>query len=365
MAALLLVLMVAASVAAMDGGRNTGIPPLTVPSAITLGWYDVSTLNTSSIAVLYNNPSQSIDEVRALLDVLHGSKRRAVLEVPRDSVRYVRNSSVALSSWVAALYDHPAVLAWYLWDEPNESTMPNTTLAVAYDTIRRADPLHHNVSLVMSPGYWPQTETYKDCFDVLLCDDYPCVGTNPAPTGGAAFEQLRATVDGCGTVARRLGRPFWFVQQGFGEQLGHRSCTAAEARFSAFSALQAGATGLVGWRVARTTPTWVNNVWQPLALDVAALGATLSNPVDVPDMGSNSSGLRLRAFRAPNLVLWLTAVSNATTALRIRVDTGALPATSVSRVDASGTVINTLPCHAGTFVDTFEPLGVNLYEVLI
>ncbi|MBW6500645.1 MAG: hypothetical protein K0B05_04550, partial [Bacteroidales bacterium] len=67
--------------------------------------------------------------------------------------------------------DHPALLAWYISDEPNGYKIPPSELEEIYRTVKRTDPWHP-VSIVFMPPVLSATR-YSGALDIVMADPYP------------------------------------------------------------------------------------------------------------------------------------------------------------------------------------------------
>lgn len=103
---------------------------------------------------------------------------------------------------IATFKDHPAMLAWYMSDEPSLDMAPQ--LAVRRAWAHAADP-DHPIWVVLDR---PQNvRYYLDCFDMYAMDKYP-VPNKP----------IRNVIDSMrdGNAATLRVKPVWYVPQSFG-----------------------------------------------------------------------------------------------------------------------------------------------------
>ena len=142
----------------------------------------------------------------------------------------------------AALRDKPALLGWYLVDEPStgrEGTTPED-LKRLYAFMQEQDPYHPTFTVYCVPG---EFELYRDTHDVFMCDPYP-VGHAPL-TYVAQWTEL-------GKRAMAGRKPVVIVPQSFGSEEGPqtqwRMPTAKEERCMGYLALVHGARGLFYYR---------------------------------------------------------------------------------------------------------------------
>jgi hypothetical protein len=131
-------------------------------------------------------------------------------EVIEDAVRRVK--------------DHPALLSWYLIDEPDGEKYPPAYVHQASSIIRKLDSAHPISACFDTTnrknGSW---NLYVDAVDVLLADIYP-VGTagEAACTANASSQcDLQKNIyASLVTAINNTGKPLWFVPQAFGNQEG-------------------------------------------------------------------------------------------------------------------------------------------------
>lgn len=151
----------------------------------------------------------------------------------------------AMKQAVAQFGKHPALLAYWLVDEPGSATAPDYYRGKA--AMEELDPAHPALCTCNSiPSVWEFAPTLP-----LLCIDYYPLGPVPKDDLGAW------AVGDSARYARRLGaRRIWMLPQVFG-QSSWRSPTVPEFRIQVFGALAEGATGFLPYTYAGG-PTWYN-----------------------------------------------------------------------------------------------------------
>jgi hypothetical protein len=104
----------------------------------------------------------------------------------------------AIEQRVRRLRDHPALLCWTLWDEPNFDPATAPRVQAMYDLVDRTDPYHPAMPVFGGPAGGP----FRACADANLFDCYP------GPGGASTVERAlrEATV-------QMPGKPVWFVAQ--------------------------------------------------------------------------------------------------------------------------------------------------------
>ena len=135
---------------------------------------------------------------------------------------------------IEAFRDHPALLGWYISDEPNGYDTPPEKLKEIYETVKKTDP-YHPVSIVfMAP--FISAKDYTDALDIVMADPYP-VPRLPVSLVGNVTNQLNDEFRG--------KKPVWIVPQTFGGgEIWEREPTPQEIRSMTWQSIIEGATGI-------------------------------------------------------------------------------------------------------------------------
>ncbi|HKK41865.1 MAG TPA: hypothetical protein VJ963_05595 [Bacteroidales bacterium] len=135
---------------------------------------------------------------------------------------------------IEAFRDHPALLGWYISDEPNGYKIPPEKLEDIYETVKKMDP-YHPVSIVfMAP--FISAKNYSDALDIVMADPYP-VPRLPVSLVGNVTKQLSDEFRG--------KKPVWIVPQAFGGgEIWEREPTPQEIRSMTWQSIIEGATGI-------------------------------------------------------------------------------------------------------------------------
>lgn len=191
--------------------------------------------------VLY---AYTVDTVTPLLDAAarHGIKAFVYPTIP-FSVRKEPLTDAQAVADVKARVDHPAVLGWYLVDEPEGIGKSSVAMARdLYQLVKQADTEHPCSVVIMSP---------KAGADYCLCQDV--IWTDPYPVPGSPAKRVADVVKGC-VDAMTDGKPVWVVPQAFdwsvwnkGKITGEHRPTDAEERCMTYLALVHGAKGVIYW----------------------------------------------------------------------------------------------------------------------
>ncbi len=130
--------------------------------------------------------------------------------------------------------DHPALLAWYISDEPNGYKIPVDSIEQFYNVVKENDPWHPVSIVFMTP--FLSSKKYMNAFDIVMADPYP-IPVYPVTMAGDAASQLKSEFAGKKAV--------WIVPQTFGGgELWEREPTLQEIRSMTWQAIINGATGI-------------------------------------------------------------------------------------------------------------------------
>ena len=203
------------------------------------------------------------EEVASLMDAAAVEGMQILLELTEYARQKPEPDYRAIAALVKRYRQHPALLAWYLVDEPDETKMAPASALAMYELIRELDP-YHPVYLVNNR---PHTyAAYLGASDILAIDVYP-IPNYPITQVGNYMQRARWT---------SLGqKPVWLIAQAFGGvEHWPRSPTAGELRNMIYQGLVGGAKGVLFYRYCQENERHI----QPLALwrEVQRLAAELA-----------------------------------------------------------------------------------------
>ncbi len=197
---------------------------------------------------------------------------------------------VLLAKEINEFKDHPALLAWYVSDEPVGHGFPPESLRDMYDFIRKLDPYHPVTIVFMTPS---KAREYANAMDIVMADPYP-VPTYPVTDVGRVAGRLKKEFS--------MEKPVWIVPQAFGgNESWRREPTAAEIRSMTYQALVKGATGIQYFVrhgsnfFPKSVIAW--NECSNIAHEVAELTPELTQGTLVSNVKSPTSGIYVRALR--------------------------------------------------------------------
>jgi hypothetical protein len=129
--------------------------------------------------------------------------------------------------------DHPALLSWYIADEPYGQGVSPGSLEETYLKIKQLDPYHPVSMVFMSPA---KAQEYSGAMDIVMADPYPVPHgkvSEVAKVTSSLFEDFRHD------------KPVWIVPQAFGgNEWWKREPNEKEISAMTWLALTNGATGI-------------------------------------------------------------------------------------------------------------------------
>jgi hypothetical protein len=164
-----------------------------------------------------------------LLSVSGGGGVGSKIEGISDEEKRIR-----LIEEIKTFMDHPALLAWYISDEPTGNKISPEQLEEIYKTVKAIDPWHPVSIVFMTP--FLDSKRYANALDIVMADPYP-VPDVPVSMVGNVTWQLKDEFEG--------KRPVWIVPQVFGGgEWWRREPTIQEVRSMTYQAIINGATGI-------------------------------------------------------------------------------------------------------------------------
>jgi hypothetical protein len=123
-----------------------------------------------------------------------------------DSPEVKKEKLRKLQQEVRMFKDHPALLSWYVSDEPDGQFIKPSELAESVALIRKMDP-HHPISMVFVDP--KPSLPYQDLLDIVMTDPYPIPG-NSVVNAGEYLRKLKEFY--------QFKKHIWIVPQAFGGQ---------------------------------------------------------------------------------------------------------------------------------------------------
>jgi hypothetical protein len=130
--------------------------------------------------------------------------------------------------------DHPALLAWYISDEPTGNSITPEKLEELYSIVKENDPWHPVSIVFMAP--FRLSKQYSNALDIVMADPYP-VPDSPVSMVGDVACLLKREFAG--------KKPVWIVPQAFGGgEWWIREPSIQEIRSMTYQSVINGATGI-------------------------------------------------------------------------------------------------------------------------
>ena len=253
---------------------------------------------------------------------------------------------------IKAFMDHPALLAWYISDEPNGFRIPPSALEEVYRTVKGIDPWHPVSVVFMAP--FLSSRNYADALDIVMADPYPVPNGSVSQVGDVA-RQLRSVFEG--------KKPVWIVPQAFGggEWWG-REPTIQEMRSMTYQAIVNGARGIQYFvrhgpnSFPKSTSAW--NECGRMSLEIAEITPwLLSDEKTLPVSSSSADVLVSSAIH--NSQLLIIAVNKVNSPRRVDINIAG-STLSPARVLFEN---RTIPVYSGGISDYLPAFGSQVYLV--
>ena len=192
--------------------------------------------------------------------------------------------------------DHPALLGWYIADEPVGQNIPVSQVEKIYNIVKKLDP-YHPVSLVfMTPS---RAVDYKNAMDIVMTDPYPVPGGN---------------ITEISTIVKNLGndfyleKPIWLVPQAFGgNEFWKREPDWREMRMMTYQGIINDVKGIQyfirhGYNsFPKSTAAW--NEVAKISLEVRELSPFLLNYDEKIDVLCKNENIDISAWKKNNEIL--------------------------------------------------------------
>jgi hypothetical protein len=254
---------------------------------------------------------------------------------------------------IAEFKDHPALLGWYIADEPNGYKIPPAELEEIYRTVRQNDPWHPVSIVFMTP--FLSSRNYENALDIVMADPYPLPDL-PVTMVGDVAAQLRQEFAG--------KRPVWIVPQAFGGgELWSREPTIQEIRSMTWQSIINGATGIQFFvrqgpnYFPKSTATWAE--CGRMAMEVAEITPWLLSDEEPLPVESASKNI-IVSSRMHDGKLIVMAVNRLNEPSPVSIRVGGIPASVRARSLFENRIIQV---NSGHISDHIPPFGSHVYLI--
>jgi len=272
------------------------------------------------------------------LDLLHQHGLMAVCDTSED--------------WIKAAQHHPALLGWYLTDEPENRGVTADSEKKRYSELKTKDP-DHPIGLCHTS--FEALTTFKDACDFTMTDIYPITANRDKNIMGVSIMM---------DEARRIHGPAWSqwtdIQTFVGPETDNGVWAVPlphEVRFMVYQALVHRATGILYFSYWPQQPrTWqsvaeLNRELQRLVPRLVAPGR--EEPVDADDSRIQVRA-RLDSSGHSGLII---AINTTPKFVQVSLHSQRVPAEIRRQFEAAGDVTAT----EGRWSARFDPYGVHVY----
>jgi hypothetical protein len=266
---------------------------------------------------------------------------------------------------VGALSRHPALLAWYLFDEPDlpHQYVPPDQLRALYNLIHTLDPMHPVIVTVAQTNMMP---LYNGSYDVYWSMDYQTPAANVKN-----FEGHRAALEP-GTPIMSIVHSYDNKQEGptKGGDPEKFQPGPQQLRACAFMAIAHNSSGLAWWWWGQGSDIFMTVAHAPKAW--AALKETIAQIRSLRPALEAQVEPRMwieKPAEDQEVHLWEKTVAGRTVIIAVNRDnkpcdvTFASPALAGKKQSSVLYENRSVPLKDGTLADKFEGWGVHVYEV--
>lgn len=214
---------------------------------------------------------------------------------------------------IRTFMDHPALLAWYISDEPTGNKVSPEDIEEIYKLVKSIDPWHPVSVVFMAP--FRSARKYSEGTDIVMADPYPVPERSVSMVGEVT-----------GSLKREFygEKPVWIVPQAFGGgELWSREPSLQEVRSMTWQAIIKGATGIQYFirsglsSFPKSIATW--NECGRMALEVSSLTPWLLSDEETIMVNSSSKNI-LVSSRMHQGQLIIMAVNTINEPSRILLD---------------------------------------------
>jgi hypothetical protein len=300
----------------------------------------------------------SPEKLKAWLEEVEKQGLKAWIGLPRYQIK--RKQYKRLEERVKVLKDSPALLAWYLFDEPKLQGVPVGTIRAVGDVVKKGDPNHPTI---LAPYRSPKGG-YMAVPDVLMTWHYPVKGrgSDLRPVGNQIRAMRKHVAD---------KKPVWSVIQLHGKGPGGKGYGYLEpdwkqVRNMAYQAIVVGARGLTFFTYKGSqfdlskSPKGMENAkritGELRTLSPVLLSAAVKDPpVKVAKNRSLASRVYVHGGKVTMIVVNLDRKE---TTVEISAVKGGVPGEATVLFEK-----RTVKTAGDKLKETIEPIGVRVYDL--
>ncbi len=337
-----------------------------------IGFYDIPTEDFELASRAGVNTVSFSGGGQGILPRLDAAAKCGMKVVIHSTWRWFSPDREKMVQEVDPIKAHPAILAWYLRDEPSTASRdcgPDVMRAL-YHEMHRLDPYHPSFTTFCVP---PEYGLYADTMDLFAIDPYP-VDCAPLTQVSDLCDRAQAAIAGS-------ARALWIIPQAFGSEQGPQTWwripTIEEERAMTYLALIHGAKGIIfyrydvqeyvpqtkGWKSISTIPQTYPKLWEGfvgLIGELKELAPVLLAPEPVGKrelLADPPVHAAERHCEGERVVL---AVNPTYQEARVRLRVPGIPAATTVTTWPDGQPVK---MNRGVIEATFAPLQVRIYRM--
>lgn len=258
-----------------------------------------------------------------------------------------------LRSEIETVRDHPALLSWYIADEPGLEYVPQLTKV--YNLLKELDP-YHPVTIVFCQGA-DHALKFSGTMDIVMADPYP-IPQGPPTAVSRTADEFNTAFD--------FRLPLWIVPQAFGgNEWWQREPTAREQRVMTYLALIHGARGIQYFiRSPQVSFPKSPSMWAEcgaLALEAAELTPALTSAETAPSVTVSARAVHACALRHRGIVTVL-AVNTDKKPQMLRIQVNGIDFTGEADVLFED---RTVTVEGGAIEEPIDGYGTRAYAIPI
>ncbi len=256
-----------------------------------------------------------------------------------------------LRTEIEAVRDHPALLSWYIADEPAAEYVPQLTRV--YNLVKELDP-YHPVTIVFCQGC-EHALKFAGAMDIMMADPYP-IPNGPVTSVSRTMDAFNEGFD--------FALPMWVVPQAFGgNEWWQREPTAQEERVMTYLALIHGARA-VQYFTRKPPVSFPKSpiLWAEcgaLALETAELTPALTSEEPAPEVTSSVPEVHACTLRDRGIVTVLAA-NTAKRPQMVRLQLGGIDFTGEAEVLFED---RTVSVQSGAIEEPIDAYGTRAYAI--
>ena len=254
----------------------------------------------------------------------------------------------SLREEIMRVKDHPALLSYYIADEPDGQGISPETLQRSYDLIREIDP-YHPISVVIISSL--PAKRYANTYDIIMADPYP-VPNAPAKEAPRMIQDIYQQM--------KYEKSVWLVPQVFGGgEIWPRESTAREVRIMCYGSILAGARGIQGFhRMPDSGSPLLWNGFREVAVELQQISSYLFDSHS-EEIRLQNDQIKAKAFQANgNLLIIAQNMENKPCSLAVNIPKKTNQATAEVVFEN-----RTIPISNNQIEDLLPAFGTGVYKI--